>query len=238
MTTRRTTPAERPLPAATPGAVTQGLRTRGRAPSQPLRHAMLWAAARLFAARGVAGASTREIAAAAGTTERTLFKHFGSKEALLREVMDGAVLGHLAPASLDDLREAIEACDGDLAAWHAALLKTRLEAMRAAPELTRLLLVEVLRDEAARARFLEPWYRAAWQPLLALFARLQEDDRVRRDVEPRILASQFLATNIGFLMSRLLAGPPGTQADAARDAADAADIAGLVALFQQGVAPA
>jgi AcrR family transcriptional regulator len=197
---------------------------------------MLWAAARLFAERGVAGASTRDIAAAAGTTERTLFKHFGSKEGLLREVMDGAVLGHLAPASLDDLRAAIEACDGDLAAWHAGLLHARLGAMRSAPELTRLLLVEVLRDETARARFLEPWREAAWQPLLTLFMRLQREGHVRRDVEPRLLAAQFLATNVGFLMTRLLAEPIGNSRSPA--ASDAADIAGLVALFQRGVAPA
>lgn len=197
---------------------------------------MLWAATRLFAERGVAGASTRDIASAAGTTERTLFKHFGNKEGLLREVMDGAVLGHLAPASLQDLRAAIEACGGDLAAWHARLLKARLDAMRAAPELTRLLLLEVLRDETARARFLEPWRAAAWQPLLALFARLQAEGRVRGDVEPRLMAAQFLSTNIGFLASRLLAKPAGGRPGAAREAADADDIAGLVALFQRGVA--
>ncbi|HYF06109.1 MAG TPA: helix-turn-helix domain-containing protein, partial [Acetobacteraceae bacterium] len=75
---------------------------RGPAPTKHLD--LLWAAARLFGSRGVAQTTTRDIAAEAGTTERTLFKHFGSKEGLVQAVISEAVVAHLAPTSLDALR--------------------------------------------------------------------------------------------------------------------------------------
>lgn len=44
-----------------------------------MRPLLLDAAVRVFSERGYAGATTREIAEAAGTTEALLFRHFGSK---------------------------------------------------------------------------------------------------------------------------------------------------------------
>src|SRR3712207_2114081 len=82
---------------------------------------LLWAAARLFAAQGVGHTTTREIAAAAQTTERTLFKHFESKEGLVRAVIAEAVVPHLAQQALADVQKLIAAADEGLAAWHAKL---------------------------------------------------------------------------------------------------------------------
>jgi AcrR family transcriptional regulator len=52
------------------------------------RDRILIAALEVFAETGARGATTRRIAAAAGVNEVTLFRHFGSKEALLREAVD------------------------------------------------------------------------------------------------------------------------------------------------------
>ncbi len=51
------------------------------------RHEILAAAAGVFAQCGFRGSTTRRIADAAGVNEITLFRYFGSKEALLREAM-------------------------------------------------------------------------------------------------------------------------------------------------------
>lgn len=168
---------------------------------------MLWAAAQLFARRGVAATTTRDIAAAAQTTERTLFKHFGNKEGLVRAVVEEAVLAHLAPTSLAALKGAIDAFGGDLQAWHRALLAARLQALSAAPELTRLLLAEILRDEELLGRFAAQWREAVWLPLLQLFRLLQQEGRMRRDITAARLVRQFLSLNLGFLLGRLLLAP-------------------------------
>lgn len=192
---------------------------RGRQRSEARSAEILWAAAQLFARRGIAAATTREIAAAAHTTERTLFKHFGSKDGLVRAVLEEAVLSHLAPLSLAGLTQAIAAFGGDLQAWHRALLASRLKDLSTAPELTRLLLVELLRDPAMREAFAAQWQAAAWQPLVQLFETLQTGGRVRRDISPQRLARHFLSLNLGYLLGRLVLAPGVAWDDAEEIAA-------------------
>ena len=200
---------------------------RGPAPTKHVD--ILWAAARLFGQRGVAQTSTRDIAAAANTTERTLFKHFGSKDGLVQAVIAEAVLPHLAPTSLEALRQVIGTSAGDLAQWHAALLTARSEALASAPELARLLLVELLRDEALRARFSVQWLAAVWEPLTALFASMQRERRVAGDISPETLTRLFLSLNLGYLVGRHVLAPGAAWNDRA-------EIDAVVRLFARGAA--
>jgi AcrR family transcriptional regulator len=55
-----------------------------------VRDQLLDAAARLYAEAGYRGATTRRIAVQAGVNEITLFRHFGSKDALIREAISRA----------------------------------------------------------------------------------------------------------------------------------------------------
>ena len=57
-----------------------------------VRDQLLAAAARLYAEAGYRGATTRRIAVKAGVNEITLFRHFGSKDALIREAITRAGL--------------------------------------------------------------------------------------------------------------------------------------------------
>jgi AcrR family transcriptional regulator len=62
-------------------------RRRLRSDAIANRARLLDAAREQFFARGFGGATTREIATAAGTTESALFRHFGSKERLFEEAV-------------------------------------------------------------------------------------------------------------------------------------------------------
>ena len=55
-----------------------------------VRDQLLDAAAKLYAEAGYRGATTRRIAEGAGVNEITLFRHFGSKDALIREAITRA----------------------------------------------------------------------------------------------------------------------------------------------------
>jgi AcrR family transcriptional regulator len=55
-----------------------------------VRNQLLDAAARLYTEMGYRGTTTRRIALEAGVNEITLFRHFGSKDALMREAMTRA----------------------------------------------------------------------------------------------------------------------------------------------------
>ena len=63
-----------------------------------VRDQILEAAVRIYAEVGYRGATTRRIAAEAGVNEITLFRHFGSKNALLHEAISR--VGHNASGAL------------------------------------------------------------------------------------------------------------------------------------------
>ena len=58
-----------------------------RPPEPPMRERIVEAAARLFSERGYAGTSVREIAAALGVSNPSLYHHFNSKADLLAAVL-------------------------------------------------------------------------------------------------------------------------------------------------------
>ncbi|MEO7933109.1 MAG: TetR/AcrR family transcriptional regulator [Chthoniobacterales bacterium] len=57
-------------------------------PAESTETRLLEAAARIFALKGIEGASTREIAREAGVNEVTLFRKFGNKDGLLAAVVE------------------------------------------------------------------------------------------------------------------------------------------------------
>jgi AcrR family transcriptional regulator len=76
-----------------------------------IRARLLEAAAQVYAEAGYRGATTRRIAQEAGVNEITLFRHFGSKDALIQEALgcvDQAVVATLPETPADpehELRE-------------------------------------------------------------------------------------------------------------------------------------
>jgi AcrR family transcriptional regulator len=94
-----------------------------------VRDRLLDAAARLYAEAGYRGATTRRIAVQAGVNEITLFRHFGSKDALIREAITRAGLStvtELLPQTpRDPFREV-----RDWAKAHIAELRERRSLIR------------------------------------------------------------------------------------------------------------
>jgi AcrR family transcriptional regulator len=78
------------------------------------RTELLKAAAAVFAQHGSRGSTTRRIAEAAGVNEVTLFRYFGSKDALLQEAIatsaDGAAWTALPAEPIDPENELAEWC--------------------------------------------------------------------------------------------------------------------------------
>ncbi len=87
-----------------------------------VRDQLLDAAARVYAEGGYHGATTRRIASAAGVNEITLFRHFGSKDVLLREALarcQGEDAVPLPEQPTDPLRELTEWCRSHFRDMHA-----------------------------------------------------------------------------------------------------------------------
>ena len=89
---------------------------RPRLTADDRRAAILTTARATFARRGFFGTGTAEIAAAAGCSEPTLYKHFPSKQALFAAVVSDC--GHLMKR---EVARRLEGADDQFAAYAAAL---------------------------------------------------------------------------------------------------------------------
>lgn len=92
-------------------------RKRGRPPGSgtDARERLIEAAGRLFADRGYAGVSTREVAGAAGVNLSAISYHFGGKRELYRSVVE-QLIADLAPRRqvlVEMLTHAVDSADGD-----------------------------------------------------------------------------------------------------------------------------
>lgn len=93
-----------------------------------VRDQLLHAALRVFAEAGYRGATTRRIAAEAGVNEITLFRQFGSKDALIREAITRSRTGSdvtLPEEPVDPPRELT-----DFARAHLAQMRERRSLIR------------------------------------------------------------------------------------------------------------
>ncbi len=82
-------------------------------PTMDIRQKLLGAAAQVYAETGYRGATTRRIAQAAGVNEVTLFRHFGSKEALIQEALRCSTLDEILP----DLPASPSRPEAELTEW-------------------------------------------------------------------------------------------------------------------------
>lgn len=159
--------------------------------ADPTRARLLEAALELLLERGYRGATTRAIAQRAGVNEVTLFRHFGSKRALLREALD-RLRPSLAPPSPGKSLEA------DL----RALLEAYLRFLEEEGSLVLHLIPELLRHPELRSEGPPKAVAALLDRVVALFAHHQGAGRLWRREPPETLALSF----VGPLMARFLLG--------------------------------
>jgi AcrR family transcriptional regulator len=142
------------------------------------------AALQVYAEGGYHGATTRRIAAAAGVNEITLFRHFGSKDVLLREALalcqaEGTV--PLPEIPHDPLQELTDWSRSHLLHLHqrAALIRTCLSEFAERPDL-------VTPEMSCPAQ--------AARALAAYLERLQARGLAVESIEPKTAAAMLLGT--------------------------------------------
>jgi AcrR family transcriptional regulator len=147
------------------------------------RERILGAAREVIARKGKRGATTREIADVAGVNEATIFRHFGTKEALIV-----AVAQHFC--GFGALRDVASHLHGDLAEDLLALGQTMMKRMESQMDMIRWSLVEM--DYEA-----DVFAATTWRPQLAILEVLVdflsprvESGELRGD--PRKLAMMFM----------------------------------------------
>ncbi|HEY5999693.1 MAG TPA: TetR/AcrR family transcriptional regulator [bacterium] len=185
------------------------------------REQLLTVASRLFAERGFARTTTRQIARAAGVSEGAMYRHFRGKEDLLLTFVRRAVV-----RSADDLLAGL----GDVPPddWVRAFLRDRLELAGRNRTLLKVVIGEALFDQ----RFAREYFRTVVEPVLGLIEgeiarRVANGDF--RPVDPALAARSLL----GLFVSTLLWGALFERAGARVPGADGVEE--LAGLFLDGV---
>jgi AcrR family transcriptional regulator len=207
----------------------RGESARYERPSTDKEAAILQAATRLFADKGLRGTRTADIAAAARVTERTLFRYFPSKDQLYRRVMFPAVLAATMPRELTETGKLFASDAESFPDWHRRVLKMRIGAARAAAPQFRLVLATLMTDEALRKRVIEIWKKNLWQHAVDTVRRYQKRGKLRSDLSPEAIARAIISLNLGYIIARALLAPDASWNDEA-------EVDATVELLLQGAA--
>jgi AcrR family transcriptional regulator len=158
-----------------------------------VRDQLLAAAAQVYAEAGYRGATTRRIAQLAGVNEITLFRHFGSKEALLHEAIARAgaeLAGFTLPDNpADPERELVE--------WARAQLTHMVERR----SLIRTCMGEMEEHPDIISSIDKPPVRAA-AALAAYLGRLRERRLAKAPFDAQVAAAMLMGTLFGDAMGR------------------------------------
>jgi AcrR family transcriptional regulator len=175
--------------------------------TEETRERILEAAALLFAEKGYARATTREMASAAGVNEVTLFRHFGNKQNLFHAV----IRAYGGPAVKADLETRLTGeYAEDLQIMGTALLKVLMERGDA----LRLMLCEAAYFPEVREVMVQN-PRQIFQMLAQYFERQFERGRTKT-LPPQALAQVFAGALFSYSVAQWIfveALEPGLSAE-------------------------
>ncbi len=164
--------------------------SRKHVPGDVRRRQILDAAAELFAERGFAGTTTREIAKAVGTSETVLFRHFPSKERLY-----AAILEHQVPVAevkrwVEELRKIADRRDDE--ALFAAVARAVLRSYRENTTYHRLMLFAALENHKL-ARIGQTKYAAPVARFLREYVARRQAEGAFERLQPAFVVHTLLS---------------------------------------------
>src|SRR6185437_7713277 len=116
--------------------------THGRMQASDRRTQILEVALNVFSKKGFNGATTKEIAAAAGVTEAIIFRHFPTKQALYQAVLESEIACPGFQKWMDEVNACMERQDDE--GLFRAIATAILESYRGDERLERVLLFAAL----------------------------------------------------------------------------------------------
>jgi len=150
---------------------------------------ILRVAMRLFSQRGFGGATTKEIAMAAGVSEAMVFRHFATKKELYSSILDHKACLHDTMDPRQVVAEAIARKDD-----HAVFEGLALDALNQHdydPEFHRLLLHSALEEHELAQMFWEKFVTRVYR-ILGAYIRERQRDGAIVDIEPLVIVRAFV----------------------------------------------
>lgn len=180
---------------------------REDAPEQPRgAERILRAAIDVIAERGFRGAATSEIARRAGVAEGTIFRHFKTKDLLLRHIVEPFVQRVLAPIALRDTHRLLGADYPSFGEFLRAVARNRLELARDHLPVLRIVVQELPLNPELRALMIRHVGAQLIPELLKVIRRHQERGELVLD-PPESILRVVLSTFAGYFVTRFFLLP-------------------------------
>lgn len=158
---------------------------------------ILRVAVRLFSQRGFRGATTKEIAQAAGISEAMVFRHFATKEELYAAILDHKACAEGLGDPCELVADAVRRKD-DRAVFET-LARTALQHHEQDPQFMRLLLHAALEEHQLTQMFWDTYMVRIYE-FLGNYIEERQRDGAFREIEPRIVVRAL----IGMIMHHSL----------------------------------
>jgi AcrR family transcriptional regulator len=170
-------------------------------PAPARRAATVEAVVALAAKQNPGDITTTAIAEEMGLTQGALFKHFQTKDALLKAVMEW-----VAEQLMTRVDRAVGAADSPLAALDA-LFRAHLDFVASHPGVPRIVFGELQRARMTPPkRIVQALLRAYGKRVAALLANARVRGEVAADLDVEAAAVLFVGTIQGLVMQSLLSG--------------------------------
>jgi AcrR family transcriptional regulator len=151
------------------------------------KQAIAKAATELFATHGYKGTSVRKIAAKVGIRESALYNHFKNKEAIFLDICSD-----IFTTPFSDKNKLDDAAGGKKFLANYVVQYKLLSFDANKERLFRIMMIELLQDEALRSNFMNEYHHKNIKLLSeALFIMMQSG--IIRSSDPMLMANEFLA---------------------------------------------
>jgi AcrR family transcriptional regulator len=168
---------------------------------QARRNQILDAAAATFAEKGFYNVTTKEIGAAAGVSEGTIYNYFGSKFDLLIGLLARLAEIEQLPGELSQARQ------DDVRAFFVGAFRQRLARIESGEEMLKAILPQVLVHEELREQFYER-YVLPIADMLEQYIEVQVEQGHIRPVNVPLATRLVQGMFVGLLVLRILGDGP------------------------------
>ncbi len=158
---------------------------------------------KMFAEKGYANTSTAEIARAAGVSEGTIFKHFGTKDHLLLSIIVPFVNDFFPVMAKEVLNDTLSENTKSFEQFLRDLLKNRVAFITANKEIFQFFINEVIYREELK-RELVPYFTKLVPPLFTNIVEQFKESGELIDLPADRILKSLLTLLGGFFVSRFL----------------------------------
>ena len=168
---------------------------------------ILTAAVSVFSEKGYAGATTSEVAKAAGVAEGTIFRYFKTKKALLSAIVINFIHTISGNLILGGIEKIVSESEGkDLRVVLKEILMDRLRLLHRIRPVLQVVLTEALYHPEIRNAMYENVYKRALTTILPIYERMEAEGKLRAGLSQDTIMRTIMGAFVGLIAQSVFTG--------------------------------